>query len=380
MRKKGAGVTRDKLKVIVVAGARPNFVKCAPILSALEKSGRFETTFIHTGQHYDYDMSDIFFRHLRLRKPDICLDVGSAPRAVQIERVSRRFEEAARKINPDIVIVVGDVNSTLGAAIAASMLKVKLAHVEAGLRSFDKSMPEEDNRVRTDALSDFLFTTSESAGDNLAREGVIGRKVHFVGNVMIDSLVSSLKEAERSCILSNLGLKKNGYYLLTLHRPSNVDRLKKFMGIIGAIGDIAERTGCRIVFPAHPRTQKAMEKLNTANALKDKDLFLIIKPLGYLDFLKLMRHSRMVLTDSGGIQEETSYLKVPCLTIRRNTERPVTVESGNNIIAGTEPEAILNSFEKLKSRFSAEKVKPIKFWDGRTASRIVRVLIDEAKR
>lgn len=362
----------------MVAGARPNFMKCAPILRALDKAKSFRTFFVHTGQHYDYRMSRIFFKHLGIRRPDVFLDVGSAPRLKQIEKVSNRFERVARRFRPDMVIVVGDVNSTLGAAIAAKKIGAKLAHVEAGLRSFDKSMPEEMNRIQTDSLSDILFTTSESAGDNLMREGIDNEKIRFVGNVMIDTLIDNLKAAKRSRILARFGLSDRGYYVVTLHRPSNVDSAGVLKGILDSIEKIA--SGYKAVFPVHPRTEKMLKKFSLFKGLKDSPVFILTEPLGYLDFMQLVKHSRMVFTDSGGIQEETSYLKVPCLTLRANTERPVTVEAGNNIIAGNAPETILRGFNRIKSGFRRKNVKPIKFWDGNAAHRIAEVLRDEANR
>jgi len=365
------------MRVIVVAGARPNFMKCAPILKALARK-KIKTFFVHTGQHYDYRMSRIFFKNLGLRRPDAFLNVGSAPRQKQIEKVRTRFEKVARRFHPDMVLVVGDVNSTLGAAIATKRIGVKLAHVEAGLRSFDDSMPEETNRIRTDALSDILFTTSESAGDNLEREGIPRDRIRFVGNVMIDTLVDRMRAAERSGILAGLGLRSGRYYVITLHRPSNVDDPKALKGILGSIEKMA--SGLKVVFPAHPRTEKMLKKFKLFEGLKGNPAFILTRPLGYLDFLKLVRHSQMVFTDSGGIQEETAYLKVPCVTLRANTERPVTVEAGNNIIAGNTPRTISRGFNKIKARFKRKDVKPIRFWDGRAAHRIAEVLCDEAKR
>ncbi len=365
--------TNCKIKVIVVAGARPNFMKCAPILKELKKTKSFQTIFVHTGQHYDYDMSKVFFEHLKLREPDIFLGVGSAPRTKQIASIKNRFEKVAKRFQPDVVIVVGDVNSTLGAAIAAKKIGAKIAHIEAGLRSFDKSMPEEMNRIATDAISDFLFTTSKSANANLIKEGISKEKIYFVGNIMIDTLVNNLNLAERSNVLAKFGLHKKKYYVLTLHRPSNVDNKSILKGILSVLERIAGEY--RIVFPVHPRTKKALKKFRLLKWLKNNPVFIFTKPLGYLDFIKLVRHSHMVFTDSGGIQEETAYLKVPCLTLRANTERPITIEAGNNVIAWNTPDKILKASNLMSKLRRKKKFRPIKFWDGKTSNRIIKVLL-----
>lgn len=367
----------NKIRIDIVAGARPNFMKCAPLIKEFAKHSCFDVTFIHTGQHYDYDMSTIFFRNLKLRRPEIFLGVGSAPRYKQIEMVRKKLRNIFYAHTPDFVIVVGDVNSTLGAAMAAKDTGVLLVHVEAGLRSFDMTMPEERNRIATDAISDILFTTSASAIKNLVREGVPRRKIYFVGNVMIDTLVNNLKFAGRSGVLKRLKLKKKEYYLLTVHRPSNVDNGRTLRGILRSVADIS--SGCKIVFPVHPRTRKALRKFGLTSYATNKNNFITVKPLGYLDFLKLMRYCKAVFTDSGGIQEEAAYLKIPCLTLRENTERPVTIKAGTNIIAGCRPSSIRNGFKLLTTRAVGHKTKDIRFWDGKTSKRIADVLMREAQ-
>ena len=365
----------NKIKVILVAGARPNFMKCAPILRELDGSGSFDTLFVHTGQHYDYNMSSVFFKNLKLRPPDIFLNVGSAPRLTQIRKIGARFEKVAAGFGPDIVIVVGDVNSTLAAGLAAKKIGALLAHVEAGLRSYDNSMPEEMNRVCTDSIADLLFTTSPDASANLIKEGLSRERIHFVGNVMIDTLASNLKLAERSRVLDKLKLKKRGYYLLTLHRPSNVDDKKTLKGILEAVMKAAGPL--KVVFPVHPRTEKMLKTFRLFDRLKERSGFITTRPLGYLDFLKLLKHTRMVFTDSGGIQEETAYLKVPCLTLRKNTERPITIAAGTNIIAGNTRQGIIRSFNLISRRHIA--AGPIRLWDGRAAKRIVKILKEKVR-
>ena len=364
-----------KIKTIVVAGARPNFMKCAPLLKELDRRSIFKTLFMHTGQHYDYEMSRVFFKHLKLRKPDVFLNVGSGSRKMQIQKVRDRFIKVARGFQPDIVMVVGDVNSTLGAAMGAKKVGSKVAHIEAGLRSFDMSMPEEKNRILTDSMSDFLFTTSKSASLNLAKENVLKSKIYFTGNVMIDTLIDNLRSAERSNILTDLRLSKKEYYVLTLHRPSNVDRRKTLKGILDTLAKIAE--GRNIVFPVHPRTKKMLEQFRLFNKIRENPVFVSTNPVGYLDFLKLVRYSRAVFTDSGGIQEETAYLKIPCITLRENTERPVTVKAGNNIIAGNTPNRILKAFNVASKQVRRKNPSPIKFWDGKASQRIVKILAME---
>jgi len=378
-----------KIKVAVVAGARPNFMKVAPIIDEMKRCpGAFEILFVHTGQHYDEKMSKLFFEDLGMPEPDVYLGVGSGTHAEQTARIMERFEKVLFKENPDLVMVVGDVNSTFACALCAAKLNIRVAHVEAGLRSFDRAMPEEINRVLTDAISDYLFITEESARENLLREGKSESQIYFVGNVMIDTLLKNKEKAEKSGILKELGLNPKSYALVTLHRPSNVDDPRKFQGILGALAEISKRI--KVVFPVHPRTQKAIEKLvPKGEGRRTKDEHRIaksedpraksrgirfIEPLGYLDFLKLMSEAKLVLTDSGGMQEETTILNVPCLTLRENTERPVTVEVGTNVLVGNSPEKIILEAENIFKGVFKQKEKP-PLWSGGTAHRIVQELL-----
>jgi len=357
------------LKIINVVGARPNFMKVAPIVAAMKRREReFAPLLVHTGQHYDADMSDAFFRDLHLPAPDIYLGVGSAPREEQIAAVQERFEPLVEKEKPDWVIVVGDVNSTLAGARVSKKLGVKVAHVEAGLRSYDPTMPEEANRVETDRIADLLLTPSADANENLLAEGIAPERVRLVGNVMIDSLQKHLPQAKASRIKEKLALTDEQFTVVTLHRPSNVDELQALGRIVDALAQISERT--TIVFPVHPRTQKTIAELGFSKRLLNLKNLQMIEPLGYLDFLGLYSGARLVLTDSGGIQEETTVLGIPCLTLRENTERPITVSLGTNVIVGTKTETIVSA------AFAALDAKPkpavaIPLWDGHTAERIV---------
>jgi UDP-N-acetylglucosamine 2-epimerase (non-hydrolysing) len=357
-------------RILCVVGARPNFMKMAPIARALaENPDRFATTLVHTGQHYDEAMSRVFFEELGMPRPDVDLNVGSGSHAVQTAAIMSTFEPVLLRLAPDVVVVVGDVNSTLACALVASKLGAAVAHVEAGLRSFDRTMPEEINRVLTDQISDFLFTTEASAEGNLLREGVAREKIHFVGNVMIDTLLAHRDRARALEAPRKHGL--NGHYgLMTLHRPANVDRSGAFEMLLGAIEVIAREVP--LVFPVHPRTRPALLQSPIARRLTDEGRLKLLEPLGYLEFIGLMQESAVVLTDSGGIQEETTILGVPCLTLRNNTERPVTVTDGTNIVAGTAPEGILEAWTTLKERPPTLRVPPL--WDGRAAERIADIL------
>jgi UDP-N-acetylglucosamine 2-epimerase (non-hydrolysing) len=361
------------LKIINVVGARPNFMKVAPIVEAMKQREReFTPLLVHTGQHYDDDMSDAFFRDLDLPAPDLHLGVGSAPREDQIAAVEERFEPVIRSERPHWVIVVGDVNSTLACARVGKKLGVKVAHVEAGLRSYDPTMPEEANRVETDRISDLLFTPSVDADKNLMAEGIQSERVRLVGNVMIDSLLKHLPQAKASRIKEKLALTNEQYAVVTLHRPSNVDELQALGRIVDALAEISERTA--IVFPVHPRTQKTIAELGFSERLLSLKNLRMIEPLGYLDFLGLYSGARLVLTDSGGIQEETTVLGIPCLTLRENTERPITVSFGTNKVVGTRTESIVSE------AFAALDAKPkpavaIPLWDGHTAERIVSMFL-----
>ena len=360
------------LKIINVAGARPNFMKVAPIVAAMKRrNSEFQSLLVHTGQHYDASMSDAFFRDLKMPQPDVYLDVGSASHAVQTAEVMKAFEPVVIKEKPDWVVVVGDVNSTLACALVGAKLAVKVAHVEAGLRSRDRSMPEEINRLLTDQIADLLFTPSKDADENLLAEGIAPDRIRLVGNIMIDSLFSNLEHARKSQMRAKLGLEREAYAVLTLHRPSNVDEQTAFVRILDALEQIAERVP--IVFPTHPRTRKMIDGLGLSERVDKIDGLRVIDPLGYLDFLDLLSNARLVLTDSGGIQEETTVLGIPCITLRENTERPVTVEMGTNTIAGTDPQKITTAaFRALDNPPMAARIPPL--WDGKAADRILDAL------
>ncbi len=357
------------MKILLIAGARPNFMKIAPLMAALKGQPGITPSLVHTGQHYDEKMSDLFFRQLGIPEPDINLGVGSGSHAVQTAEIMKRFEPVVQERKPDAVLVVGDVNSTIACGLVAVKMGVRLIHVEAGLRSFDRSMPEEINRLLTDAISDLLFCSEAAGVENLRREGVPPERIFLAGNVMIDTLLKNRRLADRSPVLRELGLEAKQYAVLTLHRPSNVDD----PATLGRLMEILDRVAgtMPIVFPAHPRTRA---KLEAMGALRSKTTgWRVIEPQGYLEFLKLMSDARLVLTDSGGIQEETTILGVPCLTLRENTERPVTVELGTNRLTGTDPDRILKAFnEVLEGRWKTGSVPPL--WDGHAAERMVDYL------
>ncbi|MEE9607513.1 MAG: UDP-N-acetylglucosamine 2-epimerase (non-hydrolyzing) [Myxococcota bacterium] len=328
---------------------------------------------MHTGQHYDANMSDLFFRQLGIPEPEINLGVGSASHAVQTAEIMRAFEPVVLEHEPDAVLVVGDVNSTIACGLVAVKLGVKLIHVEAGLRSFDRSMPEEVNRLLTDAISDLLFCSEPSGVENLRREGIAEEKVHLVGNVMIDTLLRHRERAERSTILDDLGLEARGYTVLTLHRPSNVDD----PAVLGKLLDALEvvQRDAPLVFPAHPRTRENLQRFGLADRVASLPGLRLLEPVGYLDFLKLLASARLALTDSGGIQEESTILQVPCLTLRENTERPVTVEMGSNHVVGQDPERIVKAYRRIVDEgIAAPKTPPL--WDGCAAERIVEILVE----
>jgi UDP-N-acetylglucosamine 2-epimerase (non-hydrolysing) len=354
-------------RVVVVAGARPNFMKIAPLLHEIDRRGRLEAVLVHTGQHYDAAMSDGFFRDLGIRAPDANLEVGSGSHAVQTAEVLMRIESILVAAPTAAVLVVGDVNSTLAATVAAVKLGIPVAHVEAGLRSFDRSMPEEINRLLTDAVSTWLFVSEPSGEKNLRAEGVDPAQIHFVGNVMIDTLLSQLERARNLDTLERLGLAPREYAVLTLHRPSNVDDPAKLGALFDVLEEIHERLP--VVFPVHPRTAETIRTRLGGRALALRTT----APLGYLEFLRLTADARLVLTDSGGIQEETTVLGVPCLTLRSNTERPVTVEQGTNRIVGNDPHVIRSEVRKILEGDPRAGRVP-EFWDGRAAARIVDVL------
>lgn len=348
-----------------VVGARPNFMKTAPIMRAMQ--GRFEQVLVHTGQHYDDNMSQVFFQDLGLPQPDIYLGVGSASHAVQTARIMIALEEIMLAQRPDLVMVVGDVNSTLAAALVCSKLRIPVAHVEAGLRSFDREMPEEINRLVVDQIADLLLTPSRDGDAQLAKEGIPPERVQFVGNVMIDSLAHALERARESSALADLGLEPGAFAVLTLHRPSNVDDPETLRGILAALTDIQQRIP--IIFPIHPRTRGRIEAFGLGAMLEAAPNLRLTEPLGYIDFLSLYSNARLVLTDSGGLQEETTYLGIPCLTLRFNTERPVTVSEGTNQLVGNDPETIRRAaLDVLEGRGKAGRIP--EYWDGRTSERI----------
>jgi UDP-N-acetylglucosamine 2-epimerase (non-hydrolysing) len=359
------------MRILNVVGARPNLMKMAPLVTEMDRYRDVQQTLLHTGQHYDHRMSRIFFDELGLPRPDVYLGIGSGSHAEQTARVMMAFEEVLLESRPDLVLVVGDVNSTLACALTAAKLWVPVAHVEAGLRSFDRQMPEEINRVVTDILSDFLFTTSRDAGENLLREGVPPEKTFFVGNVMIDTLNKHRSRAQRLGTPSKFGLGPARYALLTLHRPSNVDVKDVLSGLLDAL--IRIQREMPILFPAHPRTVSRIAEFGLTDRLNLAPNLKFIEPLGYLEFLDLMIHARLVLTDSGGIQEETTILGVPCLTIRENTERPITVTEGTNLLVGTNPDRIIEEVERILSGESKMGRIP-DLWDGHAAQRIVAIL------
>lgn len=395
------------MKIMSVVGARPNFMKVAPIIAAIRdyndgvqwyrsrdcdvaKSGVIHHILVHTGQHYDRLMSDSFFADLEIPEPDVHLGVGSGSHAEQTAEIMRKFEKILRQEMPDVLVVVGDVNSTLACALVAAKISFDafgrrplIAHVEAGLRSFDRTMPEEINRVLTDQLSDLLFATEESGLQNLVREGVAADRVHFVGNTMIDSLLAYKGKAEASRILEDLGLRSSdnttqSYALLTLHRPANVDSRDSFVDILEGLQELAGR--CPVIFPAHPRTQKSIVGLGLEQYFayggscegSRCGAVRMVDPLGYIDFLHLLTNASLVVTDSGGIQEETTCLGIPCVTVRENTERPVTIWSGTNVLAGVKREGIRRAINQQLTLRRAGTI-PEK-WDGKSATRILDVI------
>jgi UDP-N-acetylglucosamine 2-epimerase (non-hydrolysing) len=362
----------ENLRIVNVVGARPNFMKAAPVHRQLQRYGaRVKSYLVHTGQHYDENMSKVFFDTLELPEPDIYLGIGSGSHAGQTGRIMIQFEKVLEELAPGLIIVVGDVNSTIACALVAVKMMIPVAHVEAGLRSFDRRMPEEINRILTDAISELLFTTCEEAGRNLLREGIPDGKIHFVGNVMIDSLLEHLKKARGVNVLEQYRLQSQRYVLLTMHRPSNVDDPSVLKGIIEALEDIQQEIP--ILFPAHPRTRKQFREFGMNSVLERLNGLTVTDPLGYLEFITLMENAAVVITDSGGIQEETTVLGVPCLTIRENTERPVTITHGTNVLVGTDPEKIAGECLKRMNEGREKRAIP-PLWDGRAAERIVDVI------
>jgi UDP-N-acetylglucosamine 2-epimerase (non-hydrolysing) len=363
-----------KMKILNIVGARPNFMKMAPIIEAMNKyPDQIKHLLVHTGQHYDEKMSKAFFDDLGMPKPYIDLEVGSGSHAEQTAKIMVAFEKVCLEQKPDLVIVVGDVNSTLACTITAKKLGIQVAHVEAGLRSRDMTMPEEINRLCTDVLCDYLFTTDPLADANLKAEGIPAEKIFFVGNVMIDTLLKHKTMAERLPLMRDWGLAPKGFATLTLHRPSNVDNPATLRGIMEVILEIAQ--DLPIIFPIHPRTRKMLDGLISHSKIQNSKLR-IVDPLGYLEFLHLNMHAKLVLTDSGGLQEETTVLDVPCITLRHNTERPITCTEGTNILIGNDPQKIRETVRRvLNGEIKGGRV-PEK-WDGKAAERIVLALIKD---
>jgi UDP-N-acetylglucosamine 2-epimerase (non-hydrolysing) len=367
-----------------MVGARPNFMKIAPIVHEINRIPGIEHRLIHSGQHYDEQMSESIFRDLQIPKPDYNLGVGSGSHVRQTAEVMIRFEAVMLEWKPDVVIVVGDVNSTLAAALVAAKLNVPVAHVEAGLRSFDMGMPEEINRKLTDAISDFLFVTERSGIENLQKEGIAAHRIFFTGNVMIDCLLEHRKLAAKSDILRRLHLAnqaaRSDYAVLTLHRPSNVDDPEVLSELLSTVALLAERLP--VFFPVHPRSMERIRGFGLSKHLAESPQdppqrgIIPLAPLSYLDFLCLMDHARLLFTDSGGIQEETTILGVPCLTLRDNTERPVTVEQGTNQIVGRNREKILTAAGSILEGATGP-VRAPELWDGRTAQRILKILLEQ---
>ncbi|HDR88167.1 MAG TPA: UDP-N-acetylglucosamine 2-epimerase (non-hydrolyzing) [Bacteroidetes bacterium] len=358
-------------KIISVVGARPNFMKIGPLHRAfLPHSDMVMHMICHTGQHFDENMSRIFFEELELPQPDFYLGVGSGSHAEQTARIMTGFEKVLMDEKPDLVVVPGDVNSTMAASLVASKMGIPIAHIEAGLRSFDRTMPEEINRMVTDVLAEYLFVSEPSGLANLRKEGIPEEKTYPVGNIMIDSLTHYLPKTEKSTILKNLELRTRDYVLVTFHRPNNVDLEIKLTELVNFLNRLSESK--KVIFPVHPRTRINLEQYGLISKLESR--VILTEPMGYIDFLTLTRHARLVITDSGGIQEETTWLGVPCITVRDNTERPVTVDQGTNVLAGTD----LNRVQKLAGNMLEGKTKKGKipeYWDGKTANRIVQILL-----
>jgi UDP-N-acetylglucosamine 2-epimerase (non-hydrolysing) len=359
------------LTIALVAGARPNFMKIAPLVWELNKQDE-DYKLIHTGQHYDINMSKVFFGQLSLPEPDYYLGVGSGTHAYQTATAMLGLEKAFLETDPRIVVVVGDVNSTLAGALAAAKLEIPIAHIEAGLRSFDRNMPEEINRILTDALCELLFTTCVDANTNLRREGIAEERIFFVGNTMIDTLMSMMEEICRSPIVKDLGLSRTPYLFITIHRPSNVDNPSTLAKIIAAFEELSDM-GLKMVFPVHPRTRSSLEKHGLYKRLEAIKGSLLTEPLQYVDSMAIMRSAQLVLTDSGGLQEETTFLGVPCLTLRPNTERPVTITEGTNILLDKGPGMIPEEVKRiLGGEVKTGRVPEL--WEGRAAQRIVPIL------
>ena len=358
--------------IFIIGGARPNFMKIAPLINEFKRQ-KIRFKFIHTGQHYDFNMSKIFLDNLGIPKPDYFLNAGSGTHASQTAKIMVEFEKVILKEKPRLVIVVGDVNSTIACALVAKKISIEVAHIEAGLRSFDLKMPEEINRRLTDQISDYLFITERSALLNLKNEGIDSSKIFFVGNVMIDNLINNLEKARNTYYFKELDLINGSYGLVTIHRPSNVDNKRDLENVIKILDYIQSKI--KVIFPIHPRTQKCLRKFNLEEEM-NKPNIIITEPLGYLEFLNLIINSKFILTDSGGIQEEASYLNIPILTLRNNTERPVTIEEGTNTLLGNDILKLKKHLDKILSD-TYKKGKSIEMWDGKASQRITNIIIDK---
>ncbi|MGD8856441.1 MAG: UDP-N-acetylglucosamine 2-epimerase (non-hydrolyzing) [Chloroflexota bacterium] len=360
-------------KIVHVVGARPNFMKVAPVLKGLSKHDQMTQLLVHTGQHYDRNMSEIFFNQLDLPEPDINLDVGSGSHTVQIAQIMVRFEKVLVEHDPNLVLVYGDVNSTIAAVLVCAKLNIEIGHIEAGLRSFDRTMPEEINRILTDQIATILFTPSQDADDNLLREVITSDKIHLVGNVMIDTLVRLLPAATSYWpgLAAQYGLSEGAFGLVTLHRPSNVDVWMALKILLGTLDDISQ--AIPLVFPVHPRTRQHM---NTKDWEPSSSTFHVTEPMGYLSFIALMKHAAFVITDSGGVQEESTFLNIPCLTMRENTERPVTVTAGTNRLVGQDVDRLREAISSMPQAKDIKRRNPPPLWDGRAGERIAAIIVD----
>lgn len=358
-------------KIINVVGARPNFMKIAPIMKQMNGSNLIEPILVHTGQHYDEKMSDLFFNELEIPRPSVNLEVGSDSQAKQVAKIMERFDDICNEVKPDAILVVGDVNSTMACSLVASKLGIKVIHMEAGLRSYDRSMPEEINRLVTDSIADLLLTPSADGTENLLKEGIATDKIFFVGNIMIDTLFHFLPKANKTNILEKLNIESNDYAAITLHRPSNVDNPLNLENILKTFNILQK--DIKIVFPIHPRTIKNIKTFGLGHLIDDSPNLLLTEPLGYLEFQKLMSNSKFVITDSGGVQEETTALKIPCITVRENTERPVTLTEGSNELVGFDMEKLLYySHKAINNQWKESKI-PV-YWDGNTAVRVIDII------
>jgi UDP-N-acetylglucosamine 2-epimerase (non-hydrolysing) len=346
-------------------------MKIAPVMDAMKKSSAIKPILLHTGQHYDEKMSALFFKELKIPEPDIYLGVGSESHAKQVAHIMEKFDDVCETEKPDVILVVGDVNSTMACSLVASKLGIKIIHLEAGLRSFDRTMPEEINRIVTDSLADLLFTPSKDGNENLLKEGISSDKIHLVGNIMIDTLFHFLPLIEKSSIIETLHLSPQQYVLVTLHRPSNVDYKENLEKILTTFQKIQKKI--KIVFPVHPRTIKNIIEFGLSEMTNSMKNLILTEPFGYLDFQRLMTKSKAVITDSGGIQEETTVLKIPCITLRENTERPVTVTEGSNVLVGSDMNKLLDLIEKiLNNQWKSSKIPEL--WDGKTAERVIDII------